>query len=446
MEVTYNVKLENLLKGSDNEPKIVIPEEKPPYSLETKIKVLEEESYALEREFMNETLTFLTTTNEYGVNIITGISSTIYIPSELDQDSLIYRIVTGEKGRENHEMIDLNTIFDVASITKLFTLILLLKLDDLGYLSLDEKVCDINPDFQGLEDFTLNDLMRLHGKYWTDGNVAKAQSKEEAERILKTIHLTDNTRKENTYNDFGAIIIADSIAKRMSKIHNKELTYEDVLKMYLLEPLGMNHTCYNPTTDNVSGNGLGTNIVHDPKARALGGMCGHAGLFTNSTDLMRLARDIFAAMDGKGKVLNKKIVKKLGEKTFPNGEHPEKGNLGVYVKTKDPTKESYVSKQSSNGSFAHQGWTGSVAIFDPNYRVHQSILVNSIYSSSEKEQIKNDKPVFYLKALKHYKERVIDIGLKMRYVKNELDFCKKLQEEENNQLGKMFRILRTLPY
>lgn len=446
MEVTYNIKLENLLNCNDSESKIVIPEEKKPYSFKTKIKVLEEETYALEREFMNETLRFLTTINEYGVNVITGISSTMYIPSELDQDSFIYRIVTGEKGRENHEMIDLNTIFDVASITKLFTLILLLKLDDLGYLSLDEKVCDINPDFQGLEDFTLNDLMRLHGKYWTDGNVAKATSIEEAQRILKTIHLTDNTRKENTYNDFGAIIIADSIAKRMSKIHNKKLTYEDVLKIYLLEPLGMNHTCYNPITDNVSGNGLGTNIVHDPKARALGGMCGHAGLFTNSTDLMRLARDVFAAMDGKGKVLNKKIVKKLGERTFPNGEHPEKGNLGVYVKTKDPTKESYVSKLSSTGSFAHQGWTGSVVIFDPNYRVHQSILVNSIYSASEKEQIKNDKPVFYLKALKYYKERVIDIGIKMRYVKNELDFCKKLQEEESNQLRREFGILRKLPY
>ena len=446
MEVTYNTKLENLLQVNASEPRIVIPEEKPQYTLETRIKVLEEEIYALESEFMEATLEFMTTTNEYDVRVITGISSTMYIPSEFGQNSFVYRIITGEKGRENHDQIDLSTLFDVASITKLFTLILLLKLDDLGYLSLNEKICDINPDFQGLEDFTLNDLMRLHGKYWTDGNVAKATSKEEAERILKTIHLIDNTRKENTYNDFGAIIIADTIAKRMSQVHNRKLTYEYVLKMYLLEPLGMNHTCYNPTTDNVSGNGIGTNIVHDPKARALGGMCGHAGLFTNSTDLMRLARDIFAAMDEKGKVLNKKIVKKLGEETFPYGEHPEKGNLGVYVKTKDPSKDSYVSRLSSTGSFAHQGWTGSLVLFDPNYRIHQSILVNSIYASDKKEQIKNDKPVFYLKALKHYKERVTNIGLKMRYVKNELDLCKNVYEEENNQLRKAFKILRKLPY
>ena len=252
----------------------------------------------------------------------------MYIPSDFNRDSFIYRIITGERGRENHEQIDLQTIFDVASITKLFTLILLLELENMGYLSLDEKICDINPDFQGLEDFTLNDLMRLHGKYWTDGNVAKAQSKE-----------------------------------------------------------------------------------------------------------------IFDAMDGKGTVLNKKIVKKLGEKTFPHGEHPEKGNLGVYVK--NSKKDSYVSKLSSNGSFAHQGWTGSLVLFDPYNRVHQSILVNSIYSSSNKEKIKNDKPVFYLDALKHYKERMVDIGLKMRYIKNELDLCRNYRDE-NTELARAFRALRSL--
>lgn len=443
MEVTWNINRENLLKGFSGAQKNIVKHEFEPYSLETKIKILEEEFHTLEREYIDATLDFLTVTNEYGVNVITGLSTTMYIPSTFKRDNFIYRIITGERGRENHEQIDLETIFDVASITKLFTLILLLELEDMGYLSLDEKVCDINPDFQGLEDFTLNDLMRLHGKYWTDGNVAKSSSKEEAERILKTIHLTDNTRKENTYNDFGAIIIADSIAKRMSKVHNRNLSYEDVLQMYLLRPLRMNYTCYNPKTENVSGNGLGTNIVHDPKARALGGMCGHAGLFTNSTDLMKLSKEIFNAMDGKGKVLNKRIVKKLGEKIFPFGKHPEKGNLGVYVKTINPKKPSYVSRLSSNGSFAHQGWTGSLVLFDPYNRVHQSILVNSIYSSKDKEQIKNDKPVFYLNALKHYKERMVNIGLRMRYVKNELDICRN-HHDENNELTRTLRALRNL--
>ena len=63
MEVTYNTKLENLLQVNASEPRIVIPEEKTQYTLETRIKVLEEEIYALESEFMEATLEFMTTTN-----------------------------------------------------------------------------------------------------------------------------------------------------------------------------------------------------------------------------------------------------------------------------------------------------------------------------------------------------------------------------------------------
>lgn len=386
-----------------------------------KLRHLEGELQKLEQEYIKETTKFLTAKNKYGVNIVTGISTCIYVPSFVDNKDYNFKIIMGEKGRNNHTQIDENTIFDVASITKLFTLILLLKSDDLGYLSLNEKVCDINSDFQGLDDFTLNDLMRLHGKYWTDGNIATAKSKEEAIKILKTIHLIDSTRKENTYNDFGAIIIADSIAKRMSKIFNKELSYEDVLNMYLLKPLGMKHTCYNPKTDNVSGNGLGTNVVHDPKARVLGGVCGHAGLFTNAEDLKLLAKDMFDAMDGNGKVLNKKIVKKIGESTFPKSEHPEKGNLGVYLKTNVLVEENYVSNLLSNGSFAHQGWTGSVVVFDPYNKIHYSILVNSIDSTIDSEQLENDKPKSYLDVLERYNEKITRIALKMRTIKNELD-------------------------
>ena len=417
------------LKEELQKDNLNLSERMPKDSLEDKMLFLETELDGLEKEMIYHTLRFLETKNEYGTNVITGVSSCIYIPSLDGEDDYSFKIISGERGRDSKEQMDEDTIYDIASVTKLFTLILLLKLDDLGYLSLNEKICDINPDFQGLEDFTLNDLMRLHGKYWTDGNVAKASSKEEAERILKTIHLTDNTRLKNTYNDFGAIIIADTIAKRMSQVHNKELTYEDVLKMYLLEPLGMNHTCYNPKTDNVSGNGFGINVVHDPKARALGGMCGHAGLFTNATDLNLLAKDIFAGVDGKGKVLNKKIVEKLGEITFPNSASHAKGNLGVYVKCKEGLKKSYVSNLSAKGSFAHEGWTGSLAVFDPYNRIHQSVLVNAVYPIDSKDEIKNDKPVFYMKALREYQERLTVLGLKMRFIKNEYDVCKRILNE-----------------
>ena len=62
---------------------------------------------------------------------------------------------------------------------------------------------------------------------------------------------------ERNYIKKQDTIYIDNV-KNIDKI---EYINDYTIKMYLLEPLGMNHTCYNPTTDNVSRNGIGTNII-----------------------------------------------------------------------------------------------------------------------------------------------------------------------------------------
>ncbi len=418
------------LSNSANEVEIDNNESKS--ILVSKIRFLREEMTKAEEELAFHTKRFLETKNEYGVNVISGISSCIYLPSFFGKDDYMIDIIDGVRNRNLSDEVDENTIFDVASITKMFTLITLLKLVDLGYVSLDEKICDINPDFQHLEDFTLNDLMRLHGKYSTRGDITKAVSKEEAEEILKTLYLTDNTREENTYNDFGAIVIADTLAKRMSEVKHKNITFEDVLKEYVLEPLGMFNTVFNPKTNNVSGNGNESSLVHDPKARILGGVCGHAGLFTNANDLSLLADDIFKANSNKGKVVSKKMLDKLSEITFNYTKQYPKGNLGMYRLCPKGLDVSFLPNTRFVGSFASQGWTGSVAIFDPVNKIHQSILVNTIYSSDSKDEVRNDKPVFFNKAFREYQERVDELSFKMRCLKNYYDSYKSALDLESS--------------
>ena len=70
MEVTWNANADNLLKGFRG-PRKTVRNNIEPYSLETKMRILEEEFYALENEYMDATLDFLTVTNEYGVKVIT---------------------------------------------------------------------------------------------------------------------------------------------------------------------------------------------------------------------------------------------------------------------------------------------------------------------------------------------------------------------------------------
>ena len=83
------------------------------------------------------------------------------------------------------------------------------------------------------------DLIRLHGNLRTDGDVRMASSPEEAYELLKTLYLTSNTREENTYTDFGAIVLSNTIEKLVSKELGTKLTFEDIMNLYLIQ---LNHS------------------------------------------------------------------------------------------------------------------------------------------------------------------------------------------------------------
>ena len=362
---------------------------------------LEEILNKIANELKIETDRFLHQKNQYRTSFISGISTCIYLPSINNNGEYKLKLIGGNRSRNLELKVDENTLFDVASVTKLFTLLLVFKLEEQGLINLNEKIYDINPDFQNLEDFTWNDLIKLHGEYRTDGMVNKATSRAEAYRILKTVYLSSNTRNQNKYNDFGAIIIGDTLEKVMSKYLGREVTFEYIMQEYLLKPLNLNNTMFNPKTDNISGNGNNLGLVHDPKARILGGALGHAGIFTTSDDLARLSKELYSL-----NYINRRHIKELGQVTFPNSNQSQKGNLGIYVKHPLGYESTFTSPEFSKGSFSHQGWTGALASFDPNNLIHNSILVNAIYENDNKELVKNDKPVGYMDAFVEYQMNV----------------------------------------
>ena len=346
-----------------------------------------------------DTHEFLNNKNSYGVNYINGISTCIYL-SSYDNGEYKFKALGGNISRTRNLPINENTMFDIASITKLYLLVLLFKLEQYGMINLDDKIADINPDFKGLEDFTFNDLIRLHGELRTNGNIATAKSKEESYDILKTLYLESNSREENKYSDFGAIIISDTLEKMFSK-YGRSISFNEILNRYLLSPMGLNRTTFNPETSNISGNERNDWQVHDPKVRALGGVAGSAGLFASSDDIARFAKELFSL-----KYINKEHVERLGEITFPNSKQSNKGNLGVYVKHPLGFEKTFTPSEFSTGSFSHQGWTGSLATFDPNNMIHQNILVDAIYNTEDKNLVKNDKPIGYGDAFDEYLKNI----------------------------------------
>lgn len=367
-------------------------------------------------ELNESTKEFIDGKNKYDVNYISAVSMCIYLP-DFENGEYKLRLISGSKTRNEDIRINEETMFDVASITKLYTLILLFKLEELGFINLEEKICNINPDFQNLEDFTLNDLVRLHGELKTDGNIKLANSSFEAYEILKTLYLSSNDRTENKYTDFGAMVISDTICKVLSKHFGYNLTFEEIMEKYLLNPIKAKNTLFNPTTNNVTGNGNELGLVHDPKARILGSALGHAGIFTTSDDLARLAKEIYKVNYYNKGLISKKSLNRLGEVTFPNSKQSNKGNLGIYVKHPLGYEKTFTPPEFSRGSFSHQGWTGSLAMFDPNNYIHNNILVNAIYEDNDSDKVKNDKAFGFMGAFETYQMQVIKKTMLMYVVK-----------------------------
>ena len=366
----------------------------------SKGKSIDDIMQSLIQNINDATEKFLNDTNVYGVRYVTGLSSSIYIPSFDDSGEIKLSLYGGDISRvNNNNKINQNTMFDVASITKLFTLILTFKLSELKIINLDDKIADINPDFKGLEDFTFNDLIKLHGQLYTNGNIKDAKNEQEAYEILKTVYLKDKNRNTNRYTDFGAIIIGKTLEKIMSKINGKNITLQELMDKYIFSKLEMNHTMFNPISNNISGNGGYTNHVHDPKSHKLGGMVGSAGLFTTSDDLCRLAKGLYAInyinQNKIESIISRYNLIRLGQITYPNSSIPHKGNFGIFVKNANGIGLTYTPNLFSNNSFSHQGWVGPVASFDPNNLIHHNCLVNAIYETDDESQIKNNKPIGY---------------------------------------------------
>lgn len=379
-----------------------------------------------------ETENFFRGTNQYDVNYMTGFTSGIYLPSFDGSGEIKLVLYGGDSSRENNSFkIDSKTMFDVASITKLFTLVLTFKLSEEGIINLNDKIADLNPDFKGLEDFTFTDLIRMHGDIYTDGNVAKAANEYEAYEILKTAYLKDNTRDKNKYTDFGAIIIGKTLEKIMSEKMNKEVTLNDLMNEYIYKPAQLTNTSFNPSTTNISGNGGYDNLVHDPKSRILGGMVGSAGIFTTSEDLNKLSKSLYSVNYYNKGLISKLYLDKLGEVTFPDAAQSNKGNLGVYVKHPAGYAKTYTPNVFSTGSFAHQGWTGSVAIFDPNNNIHFNFLTNSILKTDQEGWVRNDKPAGFGSAWDSYEENIINNVMLMMIAKKYFNMLNKDIEIDN---------------
>ncbi|GAA2715062.1 serine hydrolase domain-containing protein [Aeromicrobium ponti] len=293
---------------------------------------------------------------------------------------------TDDKFTEAENPIEMSeeTIFDLASISKIFTTTAAMKLYDEGYFQLDEPVAKYIPEFaeNGKENVTIRQLM-THTSGFTAWIPLHSQgsSREDRMQIVFKYPLANEPGEAYTYSDLNMITLG-ALVERLSGQRLDEFVNE-----HITEPLGMNDTMYNPPESlkhriaateyqPAINRGLVWGEVHDENAWSLDGVAGHAGVFSTAADLAKFAH--MYVNDGRygGKqILKEETVKMLVKNQipqFPGDDHGLGWELG---------QGWFMDALSEGTSLGHTGYTGTSIVINRNNGTIAILLTNRVHPS-----------------------------------------------------------------
>lgn len=294
-------------------------------------------------------------------------------------DEVLYRRAYGSRAiLPERAAMTLDTVFDLASLTKpVATATSVMILVERGAIDLDAYASKYVPELSKLPPFTVRQLL-LHtsglpaanpmGDY---GEGRAGLMRHIGETILKT-----KPGERFVYSDVGFIVL-DEIVRRVSGSDLAAFTSKEIF-----EPLGMSETGYLPATalrvraapTEVRDGAFIQGDVHDPRAWALGGVAGNAGVFSTGDDLARFAR----AMLNRGALDGRRI---LAEKTFEvltTRRDTSSGGRGLGWDI-DSKYASHKGTLMSSHAFGHGGFTGTAMWIDPDRDLFVVFLSNRVH-------------------------------------------------------------------
>ncbi len=300
---------------------------------------------------------------------------------------IVYRKAFGWRSLEPaREPMTADTIFDLASLTKcVATTTAVMKLFQDGRVRLNDPVAVYLPEFaqNGKQDITVRELLTHYSGLAPDLDLRAPWSghdgafKEAMEQ--KPVH-PPGSRFE--YSDINFEVLG-FLVERVAGMPLNEYVERSVFT-----PLGMRHTRFlppaewqpriAPTQYDDAGRML-RGEVHDPAARRMGGVAGHAGLFSTADDLARFAQQLLTGE----RVLSRATIEKMTTPQQPANAASERG-LGWDI---DSPYASNRGELLPVGSFGHTGFTGTSLWIDPVTDSYVILLTNAVHPRGGKSVV-----------------------------------------------------------
>ena len=292
-------------------------------------------------------------------------------------------------------LIDDGTLFDLASVSKVIgTTAAAMKLYDQGKLRLDARVGIYLRQFTTGKkaEITVRHLLTHRAGFppFKRFFLTCKSAAEALDSVLAT-ELIWNPGDTTVYSDIGMI----TMGKVIEKIAG--MPQDEFLEREFYGPLGMKNTMYNPpreSWDNVAPTEIDTlwrkslvqGIVHDENACILGGVAGHAGLFSTASDLAIITQLLL----NKGTYAG---IRYLAESTVVafTGRRLAGEDRFLGWDMKSPTGSSAGSLFSPT-SFGHTGFTGTSVWVDPERRISVILLTNRVHPTRANMKIAKIRP------------------------------------------------------
>jgi len=294
------------------------------------------------------------------------------------------------------EPMTLDTIFDLASLTKVVaTTTAVMQQVEEGRIRLDDRVDDYIPGFgkYGKEPITVRHLLTHMSGLRPDLDLSDVfEGRDTAIRYAIEEVPQAPAGRTFIYSDINFFLLADIVSRTSG------VPFEQYVRERIFAPLGMNETGFLPAAalarriaptepcetlawpcgsdTGAPPPGMLRGVVHDPTARRMHGVAGHAGLFGTADDLARFARMLIGkgTLDG-ARVLSPLSVERMTSPATPPGEANVRG-FGWDI----------ASSFSGNrgdllpfGSFGHTGFTGTSIWIDPASKLFVIFLSNRVH-------------------------------------------------------------------